>query len=326
MPVGEAEVVLDPRALARLAAGRRALDEHRAQALGRAVDRRRQPGRAAADDRRGRRSRARPGWGGRAGSASSSGVGASSTAAVAQEHGREPVARDPREVEQLLRVLVALDLEPLVGDAVAGEEVAHLVGGAREAVADEARLRIGEHRVGLPVAEQVLERREQPLLRRVPRLLQVVVDLGAVDRGDRRVGVRVGGEQRALGLREQRRAPTPAARRRSSRACAGRPARARASRRACAARASARRPRRRSRRAARGTPRRSGRAGRAGRRAGRAARRRRRAARGGGGGLGSGHAADDSRSAPGPPGQHRSAKRWPAGRWSRGRIAPMLSA
>ena len=48
--VGEAEVVLDPAALPGLAAGRRALDQHGAQALGGAVDGRAEPGRAAADD------------------------------------------------------------------------------------------------------------------------------------------------------------------------------------------------------------------------------------------------------------------------------------
>ena len=46
--VREAQVVLDPGGLARLAAGRVLLDEHGAQPLGRAVDRRAEPGRAAA--------------------------------------------------------------------------------------------------------------------------------------------------------------------------------------------------------------------------------------------------------------------------------------
>ena len=49
-PVGEAEVVLDPRALAGLAARRLALDEHRAQPLRRAVHGGGEAGRAAADD------------------------------------------------------------------------------------------------------------------------------------------------------------------------------------------------------------------------------------------------------------------------------------
>ena len=48
-PVGEAQVVLDPRGLARLAAGGELLHQHGAQPLGRAVDRRAEPGRAAAD-------------------------------------------------------------------------------------------------------------------------------------------------------------------------------------------------------------------------------------------------------------------------------------
>ena len=46
----EPEVVLDPRALARLPARRVALHQERPQALGRSVDRRRQPGRPAAED------------------------------------------------------------------------------------------------------------------------------------------------------------------------------------------------------------------------------------------------------------------------------------
>ena len=48
----EAEVVLDPRRRAGLAAGRLALDDDRAEALRGAVDRRREPRRPGADDRR----------------------------------------------------------------------------------------------------------------------------------------------------------------------------------------------------------------------------------------------------------------------------------
>ena len=49
-PSGKAEVVLDPRTLAGLAAGRGAFDEHRAQSLGGAVDGGGQAGGPAADD------------------------------------------------------------------------------------------------------------------------------------------------------------------------------------------------------------------------------------------------------------------------------------
>jgi len=50
----------------------------------------------------------------------------------------------------------------------------------------------------LPVAEQVVDDRKQPFLRRVPGLEQVVVETDVVDRldGDVRVGVR--GEQQVL--------------------------------------------------------------------------------------------------------------------------------
>ena len=48
-PVREAQVVLDPRALPGLPAGRQPLDQHGPQPLGRAVHRGAQPGRAAAD-------------------------------------------------------------------------------------------------------------------------------------------------------------------------------------------------------------------------------------------------------------------------------------
>ena len=73
--VGEADVVLDERAGARLAAGGDRVERHRVEALGRAVDRRGQPGRPAAHDHEvervaGRRlerepevlRRARPAW------------------------------------------------------------------------------------------------------------------------------------------------------------------------------------------------------------------------------------------------------------------------
>jgi hypothetical protein len=51
---------------------------------------------------------------------------------------------------------------------------------------------------GAPVLEQFVDDRIEQLLWRIPRLLEVVVDLRRVDGGDRGVGVRVGGEDRAL--------------------------------------------------------------------------------------------------------------------------------
>src|SRR5690606_5008903 len=50
---------------------------------------------------------------------------------------------------------------------------------------------------------QRVDHRVQLLLRRVPRLEEVVVDVDDVDRLDRRVGVGVGGQQGAPRVREQ---------------------------------------------------------------------------------------------------------------------------
>jgi hypothetical protein len=52
----------------------------------------------------------------------------------------------------------------------------------------------------LPGRQQVLDDREELLLRRIPGLEQVVVQRHFVDRRDRGLGVGVGGEQHALGL------------------------------------------------------------------------------------------------------------------------------
>jgi hypothetical protein len=46
-----------------------------------------------------------------------------------------------------------------------------------------------------PLLEQLVEHRVELLLRRVPRLEQVVVEVDHVDRVDRGAGVGVGGEQ-----------------------------------------------------------------------------------------------------------------------------------
>ena len=56
---------------------------------------------------------------------------------------------------------------------------------------------------GLPGGQQVLDHRVELLLRRVPGLEQVVVERDVVDRRDRRLGVGVGGEQHALGVRHE---------------------------------------------------------------------------------------------------------------------------
>ena len=133
-PVREPEVVLDPRALARLAAGGGALHQHGAQPLGRAVYRGAQAGRAAADDdevveilRRG---------GGQADAAGQLGVGRlDQRVPIGGDHHRQPEPVGPGRLHQPLAV-GRLGFEPAVGDLVAGEELADLGGARRPAVPD----------------------------------------------------------------------------------------------------------------------------------------------------------------------------------------------
>ena len=139
-PTREPEVVLDAAGLAGLAAGRLALDHHRAQALGRAVDGRRQPGRPAADDDQ------VVVLGGRlAGDAQALGQlehgGAFEHRAVLEQRHRQPGVVHARHLQELAALAVALDVHPARRDAVARQEVAQLVRLAREAVPDEAHAR-----------------------------------------------------------------------------------------------------------------------------------------------------------------------------------------
>ena len=198
----EAEVVLDRRALAGLPAGRFALDDDGLQAL---PTRRRPP------------PRARPGppptmhrsYSGcsalvRRPSASAR----SSVDGAAQRLRRRGPARAggrrrsaSRGVVQPQRFVVAFEIEPAVRHVVAGEERLDLVAALRPAVADDPH--DGVRGRGAP-SRQSLSRsssdRVQPLLGRVPRLQQVVVEADVVDRLDRDVGVGVRGEQHELGV------------------------------------------------------------------------------------------------------------------------------
>ncbi len=92
---------------------------------------------------------------------------------------------------------------PPVRHEVAREEVADVVRRRRPRVADH--LDVEHRRVAqrAPGLEHGVDDGVELLLGRVPRLQQVVVDVDDVDRRDRRVGVRVGGEQSAPGPGEQ---------------------------------------------------------------------------------------------------------------------------
>ena len=90
-----------------------------------------------------------------------------------------------------------------VGHLVAGQEIADLERPRRPPVADHPGLGRGGDRAGAPSLEERVEHRVQLLLRRIPRLEQVVVQVDDVDGVDGRAGVGVGGEQHAARRRKQ---------------------------------------------------------------------------------------------------------------------------
>ena len=198
--LGEAEVVLDGRALPGLPARRVALDDDGAQPLGRRVHGGGQPGRAAADDAQVVQRLLRPG-------AQAERVGeldASSGAqrvALGQEHERQVVRRRPRRARAAARPPRRAPGRPAVRDVVAGQEHLDVVAAVGPQVADHphdrrssgwspARPRAGRRRPG------------RAALGRLPRLEQVVVEADVVDRADGHVGVRVGREQQQPGVGE----------------------------------------------------------------------------------------------------------------------------
>ena len=135
--VGEAEVVLDPRALPGLPAGRPPLDEHRAQALRRGVHGGAEPGRTTADDDDvvevggGRRRQPDP-------SRQVADARRDEVLAAGRHDERDRRGVDPGRRQQPLP-LGLLAREPPVGHGVAGEEVADLERVRRPAVADDLR-------------------------------------------------------------------------------------------------------------------------------------------------------------------------------------------
>ena len=192
----EAEIVLDLRAGARLPARRMPIEQQRPQSLGGAVHRGGEPGRSGAHDhevveiaRRGQRSAEALGHLAR--------LRVAQRGAVLEEQRRQLAGVDAGGVEQAARVRIALDVEPAIGNEIAGEEVLDGVRARRPLVADQPQsLRLGEV-LGLPPVEQIVDHREEAFLGRIPGLREVVIEVGDVDRLDRRVDVRVGGEEHA---------------------------------------------------------------------------------------------------------------------------------
>ena len=199
--VGEAEIVLDPGALAGLAARRDRLHQHRTQAFRRSVHGRAESGRAAADHDQvvevGTRLR------GQADALGQLGIGRrDQRVAVRRDDERQGPGVDAGRVQQS-GALRRVRRIPPVRHLVAGEELADRRGPRRPPVADDLRLldRPGVDRA--PRLELAVDHRIELLLRRIPRLEQVVVEVDDVDRLDRGAGVRVRGEQDAPRVRIQ---------------------------------------------------------------------------------------------------------------------------
>ena len=126
--------------------------------------------------------------------ASSASAGLDQRIAVRRDHHgqRQPVRL--RRLEQPLRLRLVGGV-PAVRHLVAGQELAHLRRAGRPAVPDDLGLRHRPVVRGHPRLEQRVDHRVELLLRRVPRLEQVVVEVDHVDRVDRGAGVGVRGEQ-----------------------------------------------------------------------------------------------------------------------------------
>ena len=99
--------------------------------------------------------------------------------------------------------LVGLGVEPHVGHLVARQVVTDVVAARRPPAGEQPQPLEGRSEVGDPVGEEVVEHRVELLFRRVPGLEDVLVEANGVDRLDRDIGVGVGGQENAFGVRLQ---------------------------------------------------------------------------------------------------------------------------
>ena len=118
--------------------------------------------------------------------------------ALLGDHHGQLVAVEAGGVQQLLALgLVGHERAERV--LVAGQELTHLPGPLVPAVPDHLGVRNGPVTGGVPRLEEPVDHRVELLLRRVPRLEQVVVQVDDVDRVDRGVGVGVCRQQHPAG-------------------------------------------------------------------------------------------------------------------------------
>ncbi len=195
----EAEVVFDPGAGASLPAYGLAFDDEGAEALGGGIDARSEAGGTCAHDDDvielllGLARHAELGGEIARGRLDERG-------AVAEDNDGKLGVVETALFEEINGFGVLFGTEPLVGDAVAREELADVVIGRGPACADDDDPFIGRLVALLPGFEQVVEHGVELLFRRVPGFVEVVVDFGGVNGADRGFGVGVGGQEDAFGV------------------------------------------------------------------------------------------------------------------------------
>ena len=104
-------------------------------------------------------------------------------------------------LENLLRVLLCFDIEPLVRYEITTEKIADFSRMRRPLMSDHAHALKCRVIGRLPIVEQVIDHAVEAFLRRVPRFHQVMVDVDVVDGANGRVRIGVSRQQRPLCFR-----------------------------------------------------------------------------------------------------------------------------
>ena len=197
----ESKVVLDAAGIASLASRPIAVEQNRGQPFGGRVDGRRESRRTGAHD----------------GHVVHRALGLDAQTDLQGEvaHGGRLQAfpsgnNDEREFDPLCeraRFVTALvgrlDVEELVRDVIVREELFDLMDRRRETTSDHLDAAVARPVLRAPVVEEFFDDGVQMLLGWIPGLLQVIVDLRAVDGGDGRLRVGVRRQQRTPGIRKQ---------------------------------------------------------------------------------------------------------------------------
>ena len=124
--------------------------------------------------------------------------------------------------QQSTRFIIAFNVQPLIRNRVAGQEILHSVTGRRPHGANHADPLEWEAYVGPPFVEQAIKHRIEIFLWRIPWFHQVVIEADLVDGANGDFGVGIGRKQR-LARRERSARPVRETVYRTSAAYAGQP-------------------------------------------------------------------------------------------------------